>query len=77
MDEISNEVLLRDIHNTELEADAYYNLSCGFWALARLPENELWKAAEYSNQHEKYQVLEQNCRLFLLKLYKLKKERGL
>jgi len=75
--EVSNDVLLRDIHNTELEVDAYRDLAHGFFVLSQLPENEGWQAAKYSREYEEYQTLRQECRVFLDKLYRLKSDRGI
>jgi len=75
--EVSNEVLLEDIHNTGLEVDAYYNLAQGFLVLSRLPENEGAQSTIYLHEHYKYSDLEQRCRAFFNKLMQLKSDRGI
>ena len=74
--DISNEELLKDIHNTELEFSAYDKLQSGFLILSELPENK------DSNKillfrHKKYCNLRDECFNFLEKLIILKSKRGL
>jgi len=75
--EVSNDVLLRDIHNTELEVKAYKDLAHGFFVLSQLPENEGWQSSEYAHEYNKYSTLEKECRVFLDKLYRIRQDRGI
>jgi hypothetical protein len=74
---VSNEQLLIDLKNTQIEADAYYNLQAGFLALSRLPENEGAASRKYYFEHENYLQSYNDCTKFLIRLEALKKERGL
>ena len=75
--EVSNEVLLEDIHNTGLEVDAYYNLAQGFLVLSRLPENAGSSSSKYLAEYYKYESLYQECKVFFDKLMRLKFDRGI
>ena len=75
--EVSNDVLLRDIHNTELETKAYKDLAHGFFVLSQLPENEGWQSSKYAHEYNEYSTLEKECRVFLDKLYRIRQDRGI
>lgn len=72
---VTDDELLKDIYNTELEVDAYHNLKQGFSVLSSLPENKA--SNRYAYEHYKYMELENECRAFLDKLYRLKSDRGI
>jgi len=75
---ISDEQLLMDIHNTELEIGAYDKLQDGFLTLSHLPENiESGQANLYDVYHVRYRDLKSQCFELLEKLVILKSKRGL
>ena len=74
---VSNDQLLTDIKNTEIEIGAYNELIDGFGLLSKLPENDGYQKAEYLRRYKEYCDLSSECRTFLGKLYEIKRERGL
>ena len=75
---VSNEQLLEDIRLTELELDAYVKLYQGFQTLSELPENIASSTARLHNMnYQRYLNSANECNDFLLKLRKLKTDRGL
>ena len=76
-DAITDETLLNDITNTEIEYQAYIKIYQGFLDLSRLPENAGYIADKYYRQHQEYLRLSNECHLFLVRLQQIKKERGL
>ena len=73
---ISNEQLLEDYKNTELEMEAYRNIGDGFTVLSTLPENGHLKFL-YREKARKYANLEEQCFDFLKKLDVIMEERGI
>ena len=74
---VSNDQLLIDIKNTEIEISAYNELIDGFGLLSKLPENDGYKKSEYLKKHKEYCDLFSECQKFLGKLYEIKRNRGL
>jgi len=74
-DFVLDEVLLKDIENTEIEYAAYESVWYGFRALSELPENVGSKPNEYRYLYEKYQRLAIECHKFLLRLREIKSAR--
>lgn len=74
---ISDSELLDDIRLTELELEAYIKIYEGFQTLTRMPENTVVMALKYNSQYNECMDNANFCRDFLLKLKKLKQERGL
>lgn len=73
--DVSDDELLKDIYNTELEVDAYYNIKQGFSVLSSLPENKT--SNRYAFEYYRYMELENECRAFLDRLYRIKEDRGI
>lgn len=74
---ISDEELLTDIRNTEIELGAYLKLSEGFEELSRLPEIESGRKNHLRYQSQNYKDDYDKCLEFLDKLYKIRLERNL
>jgi hypothetical protein len=72
--EISNETLLFDIKNTELEVQAYHMIGEGFRMLSKLPESNF---EEDSRKSRWYFDTEKECSEFLTELLKIKAERNI
>jgi hypothetical protein len=73
---VSDEELLQDIKNTELEYDAYSNLQEAFFVLSKLPENQGIDQERYIREYAKYLKLQRECYEFLQSLYAIRKERN-
>jgi hypothetical protein len=76
-DNVSDEQLLMDIRNTELEMDAYRKLGEGFLILSDLPENKGLSESFYNREFQKYFKWEKECSDLLQKLIHIKIERGI
>ena len=76
--DISDEQLLEDIRLTTIELATYRELQNGYRILASMPENiENKKSRLYQADHEYFLQLCNECNDFLLKLNKIKSDRGL
>jgi hypothetical protein len=76
--DVSNEELLEDIRLTKLELNGYSDLVNGYAMLSKLPENiESGKSKLYRADCEYFSQLHSECIEFLVKLEKIKKDRGL
>lgn len=73
----TNEELLTDIANTEIERDAYAQISTGYRILAGIPDTTPRLKDEYTIATRKYWVLMQGCRDLLANLNKKRTERGI
>jgi hypothetical protein len=71
---VSNETLLFDIKNTEIEIQAYHMIAEGFKILSELPENNYGTEAMESQQ---YFTLEKGASNALTELLKIKEERNI
>lgn len=74
---VTNEQLLEDIKNTEIEINAYKQLKSAYAVLSKFPENSKLDAKKFLMLSEKYCRIEIECSQFLEELWKLKLERGL
>jgi hypothetical protein len=75
---VSNEQLLEDVKNTELELSAYIKMYQGCDILSKLPENiGNSTGTKYLYEHQKYLNLANECNDFLVKLKRIKLERSL
>lgn len=74
---ISYEELVQDVHNTELEYNAYKSLQEAFFVLSEIPENQGVNQERYIGEYAKYLRLERECFEFLETLYRIKEERDL
>jgi hypothetical protein len=72
--EVSNETLLFDIKNTEIEVQAYHMIAEGFKILSELPEADYKTNSINSRQ---YFDLEEACSEFLTEIVKIKFERNI
>jgi len=73
--EISNEMLLVDIANTEKECQAYLKIAEGFDVLCSLPENN--NKLDIRLHAQRYRNNYAECCKLLAKLKKIATERGL
>ena len=74
----SDEQLLEDIRLTKLELDGYSDLVSGYAMLSKLPENiESGKSKLYRADCDYFSQLHSEGLEFLVKLEKIKKDRGL
>ena len=74
---VTDEILLRDINNTELESRAYEMIAEGFNILADLPENAGTNSSIYHTKAGNYLDKLNGCNELLIKLRRIKMGRGL